>query len=277
MTSISILQLFNYDFARMALIATLFISLTCGFLSPVVVLKQRSYLGDTLSHLVFPGVVFGIILSEYTQLPQWGCVILGATFTAFIGTFLSEWILKILDTPPDSAAVVCLSSFFALGVLIISSQKGLRISPDSLFFGDVLTLNKIDVSIIFISFLLVTFSILSLKKHWDAWLVDTEFAEIAGFKVNLLNKLFPFLLTVSVLSGLFAVGGLMISALITIPALLYAPKSVFSPLVVLLSVAIGLIGIFIAFLLNLPVGPTIVIVGFTALIFKTILKSRFLT
>lgn len=266
-------QILTFDFARMALYATVLISLTCGLLSPVVVLKQRSYLGDTLSHLVFPGVVLGILCAQFTNIPQWGCVIVGAVATATIGTLISEWILKKLQSPPDSAAIVCLTTFFALGIIIISSQKGIRISPDSIFFGDVLTLNKIDLGVIFAAFILVCLTIITLKKHWDAWLVDTEFAEIAGFKVGLLNKLFPVLLTVSVLSGLFAVGGLMISALITIPTLLYAPRSVFSPLVVLLSVCIGLVGLILAFLFNWPVGPSIVLVGFVTLVGKTLLKK----
>jgi ABC-type Mn2+/Zn2+ transport system permease subunit len=266
---LNFLPLFTYDFARMAFYATVLISLTCGLLSPVVVLKQRSYLGDTLSHLVFPGVVLGILASQFTNIPQWGCIIVGAAATAFLGTLISEWILKKLQIPPDSAAVVCLTAFFALGVIIISNHKGIRISPDSIFFGDVLTLNKIDIFVILAAFLLVLFSILLLKKHWDAWLVDTEFAEIAGFKVGLLNKLFPMLLTISVLSGLFAVGGLMISALITIPTLLYAPRSVFSPVVVLLSLGMGLLGLIFAFLFNWPIGPTIVLVGFVTLLVKT--------
>ena len=267
------LQIFSYDFARMALAATILISLTCGLLSPVVVLKQRSYLGDTLSHLVFPGVVLGILVSQIYHLPQWGCVAIGAAGTAFIGTFLSEWILKKLKSPPDSSAIVCLTTFFALGVIIISTQKGIRVSPDSIFFGDVLTLNYTDLSVILTAFIIVLIGVLSLKKHWDAWLVDTEFAEIAGFKVQLLNKLFPVLLTISVLSGLFAVGGLMISALITIPTLLYAPRSVFSPIVILFSLCLGLAGFFIAFFFNWPVGPSIVLLGFVSLFFKTLFKK----
>ena len=266
-------QLFAFDFARLALLAILFISLTCGLLSPLVVLKQRSYLGDTLSHLVFPGVVGGIIATQYTPLPQWVCLVLGASITAFVGTFLSEYILKKNRCPPDSAAVVCLSAFFALGVILISSHKGLRVSPDSIFFGDVLTLNKIDLGVIFACFLFVLFTILILRKHWDAWLIDSEFAEIAGFKVSLLNKIFPVLLTTAVLSGLFAVGGLMISALITIPTLLYAPRSVFSFTVIFASVTLGLLGLICAFLFNWPVGPSIVLAGFVALIIKTCFKK----
>lgn len=261
-------ELLHFQFAQIALAATVLITIICGLLSPIVVLKQRSYLGDALSHLVFPGVIAGMLVAETTHMPVWFCIFFGAVITALIGTFLSEWILKNLKIPPDSSAIICLSAFFALGIIVISSNKNIRISPENILFGDVLTLNMIDLEILGAVFALICLSILLFRKHWDAWLADPEFAEIAGFKVKALDRLFPILLTLSILSGLFAVGGLMISALITIPAILYQPKSVFSPFVILNSLACGLIGILSAFCFNWPVGPTIVLVGFGFIVLK---------
>lgn len=274
--SLSFFEIFQFQFARIALIATILISSICGLLSPIVVLKQRSYLGDALAHLIFPGVIAGLFLAKWSTLPLWTCVFAGAIVTTLIGTFLSEWILKNLKIPPDSAAVICLSSFFALGIIFISGSKNIRISPENLLFGDVLTLNKTDVGILTSVFVLIGASILAFQKHWDAWLADPEFAEIAGFKVKSLDRLFPILLTLSILSGLFAVGGLMISALITIPAILYQPKSVFSPYVILCSLVCGFVGIFSAFYFNCPVGPAIVLVGFVFIFVKLLyVKIRY--
>jgi ABC-type Mn2+/Zn2+ transport system permease subunit len=266
---ISAFQIFQFSFAQIALVAIILITLMCGFLSPVVVLKQRAYLGDTLSHLVFPGVIAGILLAKFTIFPFWSCILIGASFTALLGTFISEWILKTLKIPPDASAVICLTSFFAIGIITISSNSGTRIAPESILFGDVLTLNWLDIGVLGFSLALVATSILSLRNHWDAWLSDSEFAEIAGFKVKILEKLFPILITFAILSGLFAVGGLMISALLTLPTIIYQPRSVFSPIVVLLSLMGGLVGILFAFSFNWPVGPSIVLVGFASIIIKT--------
>lgn len=265
----SILQTFQFGFAQIALVATILITLMCGILSPVVVLKQRAYLGDTLSHLVFPGVVAGILLTKFTSLPFWFCILSGSIITALLGTYISEWILKKLKIPPDASAIICLTSFFAIGIIAISSNRGTRIDPESILFGDVLTLSWKDISVLSITLIFVAISIITLKKHWDAWLSDPEFAEIAGFKVKILEKLFPILMTLAILSGLFAVGGLMISALLTIPTIIYQPRSVFSPIVVLLSLIVGIIGVLLAFTFNWPVGPSIVVVGFTIILSKT--------
>ncbi len=263
-------EIFNFEFAQIALIATILITLLCGTLSPVVVLKQRAYLGDTLSHLVFPGVVIGIVIAKLTLLPFWGCILIGSISTALLGTFLSEWILKTLKIPPDASAVICLTSFFAMGVIAISNAKDTRIDPESILFGDVLTLSWLDIWVLVVTVIVVLISIITLRKHWDAWLSDPEFAEIAGFKVKLLEKLFPILMTAAILSGLFAVGGLMISSLLTLPTIIYQPRSVFSPIVVLLSFIGGILGFLLAFSFNWPVGPSIVLLGFFSIIVKTL-------
>jgi ABC-type Mn2+/Zn2+ transport system permease subunit len=264
-----IFQIFEFRFAQIALVSTLFVTLTCGMLSPVVVLKQRSYLGDALSHLIFPGIVFGFLLAQYSELPFWACVFSGAFVTALLGTFLSEWVLKTLKIPPDASAVMCLSAFFAWGALIISSHPNTNIHPESLFFGDILTLTWTDATILGFVFIFVTFSIFLLQRHWDAWLSDPEFAKIMGFHVKLLDRLFPVLMTCVILSGIFAVGGLMISALLTLPTILYQPRSVFSFPVIFISFLGGIFGILTAFAINWPVGPTIVVIGFVSVLIKT--------
>ena len=149
------LNLLSYGFVPNACCAVVLISCLCGFLSPVVVLKQRAYLSDAISHLVFPGVVTGIILSQYASISMWYCVLIGATITALFGSFLSEWILKILKIPSDASAVICLTAFFALGVVLVSNQKGTRISPEDILFGDALTLNKIYLYILSVVFIFI--------------------------------------------------------------------------------------------------------------------------
>lgn len=265
----SFLSVFEFEFAQLAFVAMVLITILCGLLSPMVVLKQRSYVGDALSHLIFPGVVAGILWARVSGMPMWTSLFIGAIVTALMGTFVLEWLVKVLKIPSDASAIISLTSFVAMGIIAISSHQSSRISPESILFGDVLTLNRSDVVVIAIVCVSVLAFLVLFKKHWDAWLSDAEFAQVMGFKVHLLDRLFPIMLTLSVLSGLFAVGGFMISALITIPAVLCQPRSAFSPAVVLVSTAFGVLGIFIAFYFNWPVGPSIVVLGFLGVILKT--------
>jgi ABC-type Mn2+/Zn2+ transport system permease subunit len=261
------------DFARMALLCTLLVGALCGLLSPTIVLKQRAYVGDTLAHLVFPGLVAGYFAAAEFQLPLWGSLMVGAVVTGLIGNFAVEKLERALRLPPDSAAVLTLTGFFAAGVVVVSRLRGTRLDLEKFLFGDVLNLNPEDALVLGIVLLIVGVCLIGLRKDWDAWLSDPEFALLVGFRVRLIERLFPVLVTAAVLTGLVAVGGLMISALLATPAALLPPKSAVSWRAFALSLTLSLIGLFLAFALDWPVGSTIVLTGFILVLTKAIVVS----
>lgn len=264
---------FEADFARIALISTLLVGALCGVLSPTIVLKQRSYVGDTLAHLVFPGLVAGYFTAAAFDLPLWGTLMVGAAATGLVGSFLVERLERILNLPPDSAAVLTLTGFFAAGVVAVSRLRGTRIDLERFLFGDVLNLTNLDAVVLGVVLAVVTLFLVVLRKDWDAWLSDPEFARLMGFRVALIERLFPVVVTAAVLTGLVAVGGLMISALLAVPASLLPPKSALSIPALLFSITLSLFGLLAAFALDWPVGSTIVLVGFVLVLAKAIVIS----
>lgn len=264
---------FEADFAQMALLCTILVGLLCGLLSPTIVLKQRSYVGDTLAHLVFPGLVAGYFAAAAFDLPLWGSLMLGAVVTGLIGSYVVERLERILKIPPDSAAVLTLTGFFAAGVVTVSKLRGTRIDLERFLFGDVLNLSDVDAIVLGVVVALVVVVLIALRKDWDAWLSDPEFARLMGFRVKLIERLFPVIVTAAVLTGLVAVGGLMISALLAVPAVILPPKSAFSWRALILSVLLAFLGLLAAFALDWPVGSTIVLVGFLLVLIKAIVVS----
>ncbi|MEN9530601.1 MAG: hypothetical protein RI932_2474 [Pseudomonadota bacterium] len=264
---------FDAEFAQMALLCTVLVGALCGLLSPTIVLKQRAYIGDTLAHLVFPGLVAGYFAAAAFGLPLWGAMMLGAVVTGLVGSFAVERLERILNLPPDSAAVLTLTGFFAAGVVAVSRLRGTRLDLERFLFGDVLNLTNLDAILLCVVLVVVGALLFLLRKDWDAWLSDAEFARLMGFRVALIEKLFPVVVTAAVLTGLVAVGGLMMSALLTVPAALLPPKSAFSLRTLLFSTILALIGLFAAFALDWPVGSTIVLVGFVLVLAKAIVVS----
>lgn len=268
------LNLIQFNHILIPLLGVCFISLSAGLLSPVIVVKQRSYLIDTLAHLILPGVVVGLLLSKIFNLEVWICMASGAVVTAIFGAYLSEWFLKHLKIPPDASAILCLSAFLAVGILLLAIGKSESIDPETILFGDALTLSFNNLVILAFVFGIVLFFMAFYKDHWDAWLSDPDFAQVAGYRTALLNKLFPILVTIAVLAGFFAVGGLMIPALMTIPAIFTRPKSVFCIATLFVSLVLTLFGFFFAVIFNMPVGPTIVLLGALAVIVKTFFVKK---
>jgi ABC-type Mn2+/Zn2+ transport system permease subunit len=264
---------FEAEFAQLALICTLLVGALCGLLSPTIVLKQRAYIGDTLSHLVFPGLVAGYFAAAAFNLPLWSAMMFGAVVTGLVGSFAVERLERLLNLPPDSAAVLTLTGFFAAGVVAVSRLRGTRLDLERFLFGDVLNLTVQDALVLAVVLILIGALLLILRKDWDAWLSDAEFARLMGFRVRLIEKLFPIVVTAAVLTGLVAVGGLMISALLTVPAALLPPKSALSLRALAFSTLLALVGLLAAFALDWPVGSTIVLVGFVLVLTKAIVVS----
>jgi ABC-type Mn2+/Zn2+ transport system permease subunit len=264
---------FEAEFARISLLCTVLVGALCGFLSPTIVLKQRAYVGDTLAHLVFPGLVTGYFAATFFSAPLWLALMTGAVVTGLFGSILVEKIERTLLLPPDSAAVVTLTGFFAAGVVAVSKMRGTRIDLERFLFGDVLTLSVFDTAVLGAVLLAVAIVLLLLRADWDAWLSDSEFALVMGFRVKLIERIFPVLVTAAVLTGLFAVGGLMMSALLALPAVLVPPKSSFSLRTIILSIILSVAGLAIAFVVDWPVGSSIVLLGFILVLTKAVVIS----
>lgn len=260
MTIVLLRDLWELEFARIALCAVVLVGALSGILSPLVVYKQRAYVGDTIAHLVFPGVVAGIFLSQVLNIPEAVAIVAGAAVTALLGTTLVETLVARKRLPHDAAAVIILTGFFGVGLLLLS---GLRtqlaaFSFEQILFGDVLLLGWADVGLLAVVFVFVTLCLVSLNRDFECWVTDPEFAEISGYRVRLVERLFPSLITVTVLSGMFAVGVLLMSSFLAAPAVLVRPQRLLSARTVLAGVALGCVGALLSFQFNWPVGATLV-------------------
>jgi ABC-type Mn2+/Zn2+ transport system permease subunit len=266
---------FEMELGQIAAAGTLFVSILSGLLSPAVVLKEKSYVGDLVAHYVFPGVVAGYFLSESFGVPMVPALFLGAIVSALAGTFVADFIHKSLRIPGDAASVVTLTGFFGLGVVAVSKLKGTRVDLHSFLFGNILGLTWTDVALVGLVAVCAAVLLIGLRRDWEAWICDPEFARIAGFRVQLLERVFPVLLTFAVLVSLFAVGALMVSALLTLPSLLLRSRRVVSVGPVFLSIVVGGVGLVLALAFDWPVGSAIVVLGLCLVIGKAVVLRTF--
>jgi ABC-type Mn2+/Zn2+ transport system permease subunit len=265
---------FEMELGQIAAAGTLLVSILSGLLSPAVVLKEKSYVGDLIAHYVFPGVVTGYFLSESLDLPMMPALFAGAIVSALLATFVSDFIHKTLRIPGDAASVVTLTGFFGLGVVAVSKLQGTRVDLHSFLFGNILGLSWLDVALVGIVAVVAAAFLVGMRRDWEAWICDPEFARIAGFRVKILERVFPVLLTFAVLVSLFAVGALMVSAMLTAPSLLLRSRRVVSAGPVFLSVAMGSAGLLLALAFDWPVGSAIVVLGLCLVIGKAaVLKT----
>jgi len=99
-----------------------------GVAGSFAVLRRRSLVGDMLSHASLPGVCIAFMLMESREL--WG-LSLGALASGLLAIVLMTMVTRWTRTKEDAAIGIMLSSFFGLGVVLLSIIQRSRSGANS--------------------------------------------------------------------------------------------------------------------------------------------------
>jgi len=250
----TLLEPFSYQYMQNALFASAIVGAVCAFLSAYLVLKGWSLIGDALSHSVVPGVAVAYSMG----LP----LSVGAFFAGFLAAGSMALIKQLSHLKEDAVIGLVFTSFFALGLLIISLNPT-SINIQAVIFGNILMISQSELyQIVIIS--LLTFVTLGLV--WKSLLLvffDENQAAASGLWVTGYKLLFFTLLSACTVASLQAVGALLVIAMVIIPgATAYMLSDRFA---VILSVSTfigavtGAAGVYISYLFDSSAGGLIVL------------------
>ena len=120
----SFFDFFTDPVLRAPTLGSIFMCLSSSLAGVVVLLKKRSLLGESLSHAAYPGIALGVVLLAPFFSPSsegFSLAILGCAFvSSLIGMLVIDILQKKFRVKDDAALCFVLSSFFGLGVLIVS-------------------------------------------------------------------------------------------------------------------------------------------------------------
>jgi len=235
-------------------------------------LQKRSLIGDAIAHSTLPGVAFAFLILGEKQL-HW--LLLGAAISGWLGALAFNAIVRYSKLKLDAALGIVLSVFFGLGIIMLTfiqkSGAGAQSGLDKFLFGQAAAIGRADVLILAISGVVMLLALLALYGRLKLLTFDSGFAASLGINVGLLQFILTTLLVVTVTIGLQAVGVVLMSAILIIPAAAARQWTDKLSKMILLSALFGMIsgilGAYISFLKpHFPTGPWIVIVA--ALIFS---------
>ncbi|OSN06818.1 metal ABC transporter permease [Lonsdalea iberica] len=244
---------FSYDYMLKAIWVSAMVGAVCAFLSAYLMLKGWSLMGDALSHSVVPGVAGAYALG----LPYAA----GAFFSGMLAALAITFVRQITRLKEDAIIGFIFSTFFAVGLLIISLNPT-SINVQSIIFGNILGIADEDVlQVKVISG--VTFIILCLRwKDLLAVFFDENHASSLGLSPLRLKILFFTLLSACTVAALQTVGAILVIAMVITPgATAYLLTDRFGYLI-LISIAVGTLtsamGAYISFFLDGATGGIIV-------------------
>jgi len=264
------LELLSLPFLQRALLAGLLTGALGGILGSFAVLRQLSFFSDALGHSALLGLTLAIVL----QLPPTLVLVPFAVLFA-LGV---DRLASRSRLPTDALLNIVYSSSLALAVLVLSRVPRYRGGLDQLLFGDILGVSWADLALI-LALLLGAGTYLLLSRRSQILLtLDESLALSRGVAVDLHRRLFIVLLAVVVAISIKAVGVLLISAFVVIPACASRLLSRQFPQYVLLSAALGafcaVAGLLLSALLNLPSGPAVVAVQLLGFLGALALAAR---
>jgi ABC-type Mn2+/Zn2+ transport system permease subunit len=270
----SIQEFFQYDFLLYALLGTLFISITCGLISPLIIARKNAFMGAAISHSTLLGLAISLSLfSAAESLSVFLCTLI---LTLLLTLFLAYSTFR-QKLPNDSLIGIFYTSTMALGIIVHSLFAKDKGDLMSFLFGNVLLLTKEDLILSFLLMILTILVILIPLKRWLFITFDEESAITSGIKVSLYHYSFFIMLAFLIVASIKLAGTILVETLLLVPgffALSFAKNSKQAFLIsTLFSLVFAVAGIIIANAFGLPSGATLAVVLFLALVLALLFKK----
>ncbi len=257
-------------FMQRALIGGLLTGALGGLLGSVAVLRELSFFSDALGHSALLGITVGILIGVNPTL-----VLIPF---AVVFAILVNQLVERSSLPTDALLNIVYSTSLAAAILFLSLVESYRGGIRQLLFGDILGVSSLDLVVIGM-LLAAALIYLSLSLRAQVLLtLNQDLAGAVGVQTRWHRLAFIVLLAVVVAVSIKAVGVLLISAFVVIPACAGRLLCRRFPLYVFVSSILGgtcaLLGLLASGLTNLPSGPSVVMVQFLGFLIALILSSR---
>jgi len=256
-------------FMKRAILAMLFVAPAAAAVGVPLVHFRMAFFSDAIGHSAFTGVAIGVLLGVHPLL----------TMVAF-GLFVA-WAITLVrgrtELSPDTVIGVFFSTVIALGIAIISAQKGLTRNLQAYLYGDLLAVSETELLWMGMllgvvgAYLFVAFNKIMLIG------VHEGFAKSMGIPVRGLEISFALVVALVVTTAIRAVGILLVTALLVVPAA--AARNVARGIVsafwaaIAIAVVSGLLGIASSYYLDTATGATVVLFASAFFAITALLKG----
>lgn len=217
----------------------LMVGATSGALGCFALLRRQSLLGDALAHAALPGVCLAYLVTH--QKEPW-VLLVGALGAGLVGTGFVVLMPRTSRLKTDTSLGLVLSTFFAMGVLLlVTIQRRRDLEPSGLdryIYGQAATLGPEHVVLMVPFGLLALLAVALLYKELKLVSFDPQLATTLGYSSRWLEVVLSCLIVLGVIISLRAIGVVLTTALLIMPAA--AARQWTNRLSVMLFVAMGI-------------------------------------
>jgi len=223
--------LLSYGFMRNALAAGVLVSLACGVIGTLVVLKRMVFISGGVAHTAYGGV--------------------GLAFYLGVNPVLGAVVFSLLAS-----------------IIFADLTPGYKADLMSYLFGSILAVTQIDLRLMLVVDVVVIGVVVLFYKELQATAFDETFARTRNLPVDLLYLILIAMIGLAVVMLMRVVGLIMIIALLTVPAAIGALFLKHMHKIMILTTALSLVfttgGLILSYFFNLTSGATIILVSGSA-------------
>ncbi|HEU4399502.1 MAG TPA: metal ABC transporter permease, partial [Actinomycetota bacterium] len=201
---------FRLPYMQRALLEVLLLGALAGMVGVFVVLRRLAFVSDALTHTVFPGVVVAHLLDR--------SLLLGALAFGVLTAVLLTGITTSRRVGADAALAILLTSFFSLGVVLVSRTRTYTADLTVFLFGRVLAVDRADLLATLALAAVVGGTLWALRKELVLRAFDPDGAAAMGYRTAALDLVLNLLIALVVVAAVKAVGTVLVVALIIVPA-----------------------------------------------------------
>ena len=202
---------------------------TCGLVGSFIVVRRMALMGDAISHGILPGLALAFIISGSLGI---GAMFIGACLAGLACNFCIEWLHSNTKIREDAAMGLVFTSFFALGVTLISGHTGnIDLDPSCILYGEIGLVplsEKVEMSGIFLGnraiwvmgvvFMCIGTGTFIFYRQLLVSSFDITLAKSIGIPVKAVHICLMLALALATVASLEAVGVILVVAMFVFPS-----------------------------------------------------------
>lgn len=253
-----------------ALLGGIGVAVISGPLGSFIVWKRMAYFGDAMSHSALLGIALGFLTHINITL---GIVIIAVMFSFVLAyfqrqrTFSSDTILGILA-----------HSSLAIGLVVLSQMKHIRVDLMGYLFGDILAIGLQDILIIYAYMAAALCVMYILWQNILLTIIQPDLAKVEGINTERTRLILMLLIAVFVALSIKIVGVMLVTAMLIIPAATARKFSKTPENMVVFASITGVTAVVGGLLASLqwdtPSGPSIVVAALLLFVLANLVTVR---
>ncbi len=220
------IEQFTDPILRSPMIGSILMGVSCASVGVCAFIRKQLLVSEALAHAAWPGVVLsGLIVGFFVPNVEhfaW-VILLGAGLFSWFGLMALRGLSTRFSIKNDTALCIVLSSFFGLGIVLMSAMQltlpTWHKQVQGFLFGQLASMTDAGIVIYAVLSFVAALIIMLLFKEIQLTSFDASFAKVSGVKKRFCDRFIFFLMVLAVVIGMKTVGVVLMSGLLIAPAL----------------------------------------------------------